>query len=85
MAYRVGTEGALDRLLLASRSSDARSIANWAFPRLPLGGGELIQRGVAQGPEVARSLRRIEDAWVAAGFPEGERLEAIIADTLRAE
>jgi poly(A) polymerase len=42
----------------------------------------LIARGVTEGPAVARTLRRIEDQWVDAGFPLGDRLEQIIADTL---
>ncbi len=78
LAYRIGTEGALDRLLLAGRVEDATAIAAWPVPRLPIGGGDLIARGVAQGPDVARTLRRIEDQWEAAGFPDGSKLETII-------
>jgi poly(A) polymerase len=83
LAFRLGTQAAVDRLLLAGRSEDARRVAQWTVPRLPIGGGDLIQRGVAQGPAVARTLRRIEDAWIAAGFPEGDRLEPLIADALQ--
>ena len=83
LAYRLGTHCAVDRLLLHGRSSDARQIANWPIPRLSLGGGDLIRRGVPQGPQVARTLRRIEDAWIAAGFPDKDRLEPLIADALR--
>ena len=83
LAYRLGTEGAIDRLLLAGRPTDATSIAGWTPPRLPLGGGDLIERGVPQGPEVARTLRRIEDEWEAAGFPIGVKLERLIEEALR--
>ncbi|MFL6751787.1 MAG: CCA tRNA nucleotidyltransferase [Sphingomicrobium sp.] len=82
LAYRVGTECALDRLLLAGKSADAKAIAGWKPPRLPIGGGALIARGLPEGPVVARTLRRIDDAWVAAGFPTGAELERIIADAL---
>ena len=80
LAYRAGTQCALDRLLLAGRPADAAAIAGWAVPRLPIAGGALISRGVPQGPEVARTLRRIEERWVAAGFPGGEEFKRIVAD-----
>ncbi len=80
LAYRAGTECAVDRLLLAGRPVDAAAIAGWAPPKLPVSGGTLIARGVSQGPEVARTLKRIEDRWVAAGFPAGEAFEALVAD-----
>ncbi len=81
-AYRLGTECAVDRLLLAGRVSDARAIAEWNPPRLPIGGGALIERGVEQGPLVSRTLREIEDRWVEAGFPTGPELESIVAKAL---
>jgi poly(A) polymerase len=84
LAYRLGVEGATDRLLLAGDTMSAREIAGWKPPRLSLGGGALIARGVPKGPEVARLLRRIEDRWVAEDFPAGERLDAIVAETISA-
>ncbi len=78
LAYRLGTEGAIDRLLLADRPADAASISGWPRPHLPIGGGELIARGLTQGPEVARMLKRIEDEWEAAGFPKGEEFGRIV-------
>ena len=82
LAYRLGTEGATDRLLLAARPSDAASILGWTPPRLPIGGGDLIARGVPQGPAVARTLRRIEDQWEACGFPKGSELERLVENAL---
>ena len=79
LAYRVGTDCAVDRLLLASRTADAAEIAGWSPPRLPIGGGILIERGVPQGPQVARALRAIEDRWVDAGFPTGAEFEEIVS------
>ena len=78
LAYRIGSEGAVDRLLLAGRSGEAAAIAAWTPPRLPIGGGVLIRRGVPEGPQVARTLKRIEDRWVQAGFPAGEDFERIV-------
>ena len=79
-AYRLGTEGAQDRLLLNGRAADAAGIAHWPIPRLPIGGGELIARGVEQGPEVARTLKAIEQAWIDAGFPPD--IDAIVSSVL---
>jgi poly(A) polymerase len=82
LAYRIGPECALDRLLLAGRAAEAATIADWQPPRLPIGGGALVKRGVEQGPVVARTLRAIEDRWVEAGFPAGETFERIVDDAL---
>lgn len=82
LAYRIGTICAVDRLLLAGQASDAVRIAGWPVPRLPIGGGALIARGLAEGPVVASTLRAIEDRWVATGFPQGEAFERIVADCL---
>jgi poly(A) polymerase len=84
IAYRVGTECAVDRLLLAGRPQEARTIGQWSPPRLPVTGGALIKRGLTEGPEVSRTLRRIEDRWVESGFPGGSQLEKIISDALAA-
>ena len=84
LAYRIGVESAVDRLLLASKPEEAAAIARWTPPRLPIGGGDLIRRGVPQGPEVAKTLRRIEDEWEKAGFPEGEAFDSLVgAELLR--
>ena len=82
MAYRLGTSCAVDRLLLSEQAADARRIAKWHPPRLPIGGGLLIARGLSEGPIVARTLRQIEKRWVEAGFPAGDELEAIVSDAL---
>jgi len=82
LAYRVGSDCAVDRLLLANRPEDAARILRWRAPKLPVGGGTLIGRGLPEGPIVARTLRQIEDRWIEAGFPGGEALEAIVADAL---
>ena len=82
LAYRVGNECAVDRLLLAGRPSDAAAIAGWHRPRLPVSGGQLIKRGLAEGPIVAQTLRSIEDEWLKAGFATGEAFERIVSEAL---
>ncbi|MBN2971715.1 CCA tRNA nucleotidyltransferase [Roseomonas aeriglobus] len=68
LAYRVGLESARDRLLLAG--ADARFPTEWMPPRLPVSGGAIVARGIGKGPDVARTLRAIEDRWIAEGFPD---------------
>ncbi|MGN6058634.1 MAG: CCA tRNA nucleotidyltransferase [Sphingomicrobium sp.] len=82
LAYRVGTEAAVDRLLLEGHPEEAKMIASWKTPRLPIGGGALIARGLPEGPIVAKTLRAIEDQWVKAGFPTGQEFERIVRDAL---
>ncbi|MDR6115094.1 MULTISPECIES: CCA tRNA nucleotidyltransferase [unclassified Sphingomonas] len=75
LAYRVGTTGAVDRLLLAGESVAA--IRDWTPPALPLTGGALVERGVRKGPDVARLLRQVETRWIAEGFPDADRVAAL--------
>lgn len=84
LAYRIGTTGALDRIALgrAFSPADAATLRDWTPPRLPIGGGELIAMGVPQGPEVARALRAVEKAWIAAGFPDREAALEMARSTL---
>lgn len=84
LAYRLGTDCAVDRLLLSGNPQAASRVGSWTPPRLPIGGGALIARGLPAGPVVARTLRTIERSWIEAGFPEGEQFEAIVARALEA-
>ncbi|MHA6722730.1 CCA tRNA nucleotidyltransferase [Sphingomonas sp. RS2018] len=75
LAYRSGTEGAVDRLLLSDRpTEEAARAAAWPRPAFPIGGGMLVARGIRKGPDVARTLRVIEDQWIAEGFPDDARV-----------
>jgi poly(A) polymerase len=85
LAYRLGVECAVDRLLLAGRAEEARGIVHWKAPRLPISGGALLKRGLDEGPVVARTLRLIEDRWVEEDFPAGEDFERIVGDALRSD
>jgi poly(A) polymerase len=82
LAYRLGTECAIDRLLLGGSPAEAASIKDWTVPKLPIGGGALIKRGLSEGPIVARTLKAIEDRWVEAGFPQGQELARIVNEAL---
>jgi len=83
LAYAVGNECAVDRLLLGGRTKEAAAIATWKRPRLPISGGGLIARGLPEGPIVAKTLKEIDKSWVEAGFPAGDAFERIVSDALR--
>ena len=68
LAYRLGREAALDRLLIAG--ADVSSLEGWTIPAFPLKGGEIVTRGIKAGPDVARVLRQVESGWIAAGFAD---------------
>lgn len=85
LSYWIGRESALDRLLLNGAADQALSIAAWDPPRLPIGGGVLIQHGLTAGPAVARTLKAIEKRWVERGFPQGPDFDAIVQDALSAQ
>jgi poly(A) polymerase len=72
LAYRLGRSEALDRLLLAGAS--VAPLEGWDMAQFPLKGGEIVSRGIKAGPEVARTLRAIEDRWIAEGFPARDRV-----------
>ncbi len=80
LAYRAGIECARDRVLICG--GDPSPLAGWTVPELPLKGGEIVARGIAAGPEVARLLRRIEDRWIAEGFPGRDRVSHILDELL---
>ncbi|MFU7527819.1 CCA tRNA nucleotidyltransferase [Qipengyuania sp. ASV99] len=80
LAYHLGRDWAADRLLLLG--ADARAIKDWEPPTFPLKGGAIVARGVAAGPAVARLLQTIERRWVAEGFPDDARIEAMLTDEL---
>lgn len=83
LAYRLGIRGALDRIALgrALAPDDAAALAEWEVPRLPVGGGDLIARGLSAGPVVARTLKALEAEWIAAGYP-GREATLALADRL---
>lgn len=75
LAYRLGLDGALDRLLLTG--ADTSQLTGWTIPAFPLKGGEIVARGVKAGPEVARILRTVEEQWIASGFDDA-RVPALL-------
>lgn len=80
LAYELSTEFAIDRLLLMGE--DARVIDGFTPPPFPLKGGAIVARGVDKGPQVARIMQAVERRWVAEGFPDEARIEAILSGEL---
>ena len=80
LAYREGLACAYDRLLLAG--SGTAQLAGWSPPAFPLKGGQIVSRGIAAGPEIARIMQAVERRWVAEGFPDGDRIEALVGEEL---
>jgi poly(A) polymerase len=81
LAYQVGREAATDRLLIAG--GDLAPLMGWEVPRFPLKGGAIVALGVSAGPDVARILRAVENRWVAEGFPNEARVDALLDEELQ--
>lgn len=81
LAYKVGVEFARDRLLLLGE--DTRMLTKYDPPQFPLKGGQIVARGVAAGPEVARILQSIERRWISEGFPSAARVAELLDEELR--
>ncbi len=74
--YHAGAQGFRDavRLAWAGEGGDRRWLElfslpdEWTPPVFPVSGGDLLETGMAPGPAVGESLRKLEDWWVASGF-----------------
>ena len=82
LAYYEGIDCACDRLLL--NRADPGVLDGWEAPQLPLKGGEIVERGVDRGPQVARTLQAVERKWVEEGFPDRTRVLALLESELAA-
>ena len=82
LAYMVGQDCAVDRLLLTG--ADPSPVTDWVPPDFPLKGGEIVARGVGKGPQVARMLQRIETRWIEEHFPDRPRVLAMLEEELAA-
>ncbi|MGB3471441.1 MAG: CCA tRNA nucleotidyltransferase, partial [Erythrobacter sp.] len=62
--------------------ADARALSDYTPPVFPMKGGEIVARGIAAGPQVARILQEIEGRWIAEGFPDRARVEEMLSDAV---
>ena len=81
LAYRIGTEEAIDRLLLADGEPgpSIAALLGWQKPKLAVGGGDLVAMGLKAGPLVAKTLKAVEREWCARGFPADVEEQRAIA------
>ncbi len=81
LAFRIGTESAIDQLLLdpGTPAGEIAAVRDWPVPEFPIGGKDLLALGVEAGPVVARLLGDIREDWIAAGFPPRETIQRIAA------
>ncbi len=82
LAHAIGVDAARDVHLLADDMASAKSavaaLSGWTVPEMPLKGGDIVARGIAVGPEVARILKAVEAAWVAEDFPDAARVAQLV-------
>ncbi len=88
LAYRLGLDIARDICLLHGNNDQwqesYQALDGWHIPLFPVRGGQLIERGLKAGPDVAACLHKVEAAWIAEGFPSEARAGAL-ADQCVAE
>ena len=97
LLFSAGRQVARDALFLAEADSTAspddphfssadRLLAEMPTPGLPVSGGDLIARGVAEGPRIGDVLRAFQRLWLENGFPADpvtvERLLKIAIEAL---
>lgn len=80
LAYRLGRGPAIDQLLIEGR--DTAALSGWEIPTFPLRGGQIVERGVKAGPQVAKLLRKVEQRWIAEGFPDDGRVTVLLDQAL---
>mgnify|MGYP001549926290 CR=1 FL=1 len=52
----------------AGKAAVLQQLATIDVPRFPLGGDDLLQRGLAPGPKLGAELERLERDWIASNF-----------------
>lgn len=94
--YRYGAEAFRDGVLLAWAASDAASDdaawqarlhlpERWPVPSLPVRGGDLMDKGLAEGPAIGRVVRAFEEWWITHDFPTDRlRLAKALSDLVKA-
>ncbi|MEH6758337.1 MAG: CCA tRNA nucleotidyltransferase [Parasphingorhabdus sp.] len=81
LAYHHGPEAAHDIALLFAANDDLQAslskLLNWEKPVFPIKGGDLIAMGLEAGPIVAKTLAKVEQAWIEEGFPDDPRIKEL--------
>jgi poly(A) polymerase len=96
LLYRLGPERFVDRVLLAWARSGASVTSvdwhallslpqRWTAPAFPLKAADLMDRGIAKGPQLGKALAAAKERWIALGFPVERTTLAAIADAAARE
>jgi poly(A) polymerase len=91
-----GAQAARDALLLIQAESpagpnDQDFLAGQAFlrdtpaPKAPFAAADLLARGVRQGAGLGAALKRLQAAWIRAGFPQDPKRVAALIDAACAQ
>ena len=90
LLFGVGPRAARDGLLLAGAANAPshddpwteaiRTLAGLGVPSLPLGGRDVLARGVSDGRRVGAVLKHLQAAWIRAGFPQDPAILARLLD-----
>eukprot|EP01037_Dinobryon_pediforme_P016688 gene16688-16868_t len=92
--FHHGRQAALDAVLLAQCSGTfAPDATHWAAtyqflltasePKLPFSGADLLARGLPPGPSMGVVLKKLQAAWIRAGFPrDPQSLNALLDQAL---
>lgn len=82
LAHAIGVDAARDVHLLVDDAASAKAavaaLSSWTVPEMPLKGGDIVARGIAVGPDVARILKAVEAEWVAEDFPGAARVAELV-------
>jgi poly(A) polymerase len=83
-AYRTDVDAARDVAILFANDETfpdmLARLKDWQPPVFPLTGGALIEQGLKPGPVVARTLAKIEAAWIAQGFQDEQWIREFVTD-----
>jgi poly(A) polymerase len=82
VAYQHGLDSARDSALLFAEEAELlgcfSQLDGWEPPIFPIKGGDLIKQGLRAGPVVAKTLKQIEQMWIATNFPMDAVLNTLV-------
>ena len=72
LAYKYGKDLLMAALAIESARSEERyeidALQKWSIPSFPLTGGDLLNLGLEQGPQIGRVLTNVEEWWIENNF-----------------
>ena len=95
LLFERGRQGARDAMLFAAVdagqagdparfASAFRFVSDTPQPQLPFSGADILARGIGPGRQVGAMLKRLQAAWIRAGFPkEPEVLARLLEEATR--